>query len=43
MGSRSIQLAQHPFDLPELFHQVAFGMQAPGGIGDQDIHRAGPR
>ena len=35
------QLLHYPGDFGEFVHQVATGVQAPGGIGDQDVGAAG--
>ncbi|MNS37603.1 hypothetical protein D3C72_698250 [compost metagenome] len=36
-----VELADHPANLFQLFHQVVFGVQAAGGVGDQYIDATG--
>ncbi|MNQ07566.1 hypothetical protein D3C85_203470 [compost metagenome] len=36
-----VELADHPTNLFQLFHQVVFGVQATGGVGDQHIDATG--
>ncbi|MNP36076.1 hypothetical protein D3C76_1294390 [compost metagenome] len=41
MRCLGIELADHPANLFQFFHQVVFGVQATGGIGDQHIDATG--
>ena len=36
-----VELADHPANLLQLFHQVVFGVQTTGGVGDQHVDATG--